>query len=104
MRRESQNSSIPVPLFQSGGGLLNHPCGTYSRSGMIDYPTDVGIASGDGRTKKLKARLVTGGWRHVKRNDDVVCAIEAPGCLLFCLQDHRSSVWSSSVCVSGGQP
>ena len=32
MRRESQNSSIPVPLFQSGGGLLNHISGTYSHS------------------------------------------------------------------------
>ena len=52
MRRESQNSSIPVPRFQSGSGLLTHTCGTSSHSGMIDYPTDIGIASGDGRTKK----------------------------------------------------
>ena len=32
MRRESQISSIPVPRFQSGGGLLNHTCGTYFHS------------------------------------------------------------------------
>ena len=38
MRREPQNSSIPVPRFQSRGGLLNHTGGTYSHSGMIDYP------------------------------------------------------------------
>ena len=38
MRREPQHSSIPVPRFQSGGGLLNHTGGTYSHSGMIDYP------------------------------------------------------------------
>ena len=36
MRREPQNSSIPVPRFQIGGGLLNHTGGT-SHSGMIDY-------------------------------------------------------------------
>ena len=38
MRREPQNSSILVPRFQSGGGLLNHTGGTYSHDGMIDYP------------------------------------------------------------------
>ena len=38
MRREPQHSSIPLPRFQSGGGLLNHTGGTYSHSGMIDYP------------------------------------------------------------------
>ena len=35
MRRELRNSSIPVPRFESGVGLLNHPGGTYSHSGMI---------------------------------------------------------------------
>ena len=38
MRREPQKSSIPVPRFQSGGGLLNRTGGTYSHGGMIDYP------------------------------------------------------------------
>ena len=38
MWREPQNSSIPVPRFQSGGGLWNHTCGTSSHSGMIDNP------------------------------------------------------------------
>ena len=38
MRREPQNSSILVPRFQSGGGLLNHTGGTYSHGGMIDFP------------------------------------------------------------------
>ena len=38
MRREPQNSSIPVPRFQSGGGLLNHTGGTCSHGGTIDYP------------------------------------------------------------------
>ena len=37
MRGEPLNSSMPVPRFQSGGGLLNHTGGTCSRSGMIDY-------------------------------------------------------------------
>ena len=37
MRREPQNSSIPVTRFQCGGGLLNHTGGTSSHSGMIDY-------------------------------------------------------------------
>ena len=37
MRREPQNSSIPAPRFQSGGGILNHSGGTYSHGGMIDY-------------------------------------------------------------------
>ena len=36
MRQEPQNSSILVPRFQSGGGLLNHTGGTYSHEGMID--------------------------------------------------------------------
>ena len=38
MRRELQNSTIPVPRFQSGGGLLSHTGGTHSHGGMIDYP------------------------------------------------------------------
>ena len=38
MRRGPRNSSIPVPRFQSGGGLLNHTGGPYSHSGMMDYP------------------------------------------------------------------
>ena len=38
MRRESQNSSIPVPRFRSGGGLLYHSSGTHSHSGMKDFP------------------------------------------------------------------
>ena len=38
MRREPQSSSIPLPHFQSGGGMLGHTGGTYSHSGLIDYP------------------------------------------------------------------
>ena len=38
LRREPKNASIPVPRFQSGGGLINHIFGTYSLSDMIDYP------------------------------------------------------------------
>ena len=38
MRREPQNSSIPAPRFQSGGGIPYHTGGTYSHGGMIDYP------------------------------------------------------------------
>ena len=38
MRREPQNSSILVPRFQSGGGLLDHTGGTYSHHDMIGYP------------------------------------------------------------------
>ena len=37
MIREPQHSFVPLPRFQSGGGLLNHTGGTYSHSGMIDY-------------------------------------------------------------------
>ena len=48
MRREPQNSSIPVPRSQRGTGVYDHTGGTYSHNGMIDYPTfsDFGIASG----------------------------------------------------------
>ena len=37
MRREPQDSSILVPRFRRGGGILNHIGGTYSHHGMIDY-------------------------------------------------------------------
>ena len=57
-----------------------------SRSNLA---SNCGAPGQPSRTNILKARLVTGVWRHVKQNDDVVCAIEAPGCLLFCLQGHR---------------
>ena len=36
LRREPQDSSMPVPRFQKGGGLLNHTGGTCSHSGMMD--------------------------------------------------------------------
>ena len=38
MRREPQQMSIPMPRFQKGGGILDHTGGTYSHSGVIDYP------------------------------------------------------------------
>ena len=38
MKREPQDSLIPVPRFQSVGGFLNHTGGTYSHGGMIDLP------------------------------------------------------------------
>ena len=38
MKRESLNTSIPLPHFQCGDGMLNHTGGTYSHSGMTDYP------------------------------------------------------------------
>ena len=38
MKREPLNTSIPLPHFQSGSGMLNHTGGDYSHSGMIDYP------------------------------------------------------------------
>ena len=37
MRRESQNSSMPVPHFHRRGGKLNHTGGTYSHGGMVGY-------------------------------------------------------------------
>ena len=37
MRRESLNTSIPSPHFQSRSGMLNHTGGTYPHNGM-DYP------------------------------------------------------------------
>ena len=39
MTRAPQNSSIPVPRFQRGGGLLNHTGGTYSHGDLIDFPS-----------------------------------------------------------------
>ena len=36
IKREPRNTSIPVPRFQSGCGILNQTGGTYSHSGMID--------------------------------------------------------------------
>ena len=35
---EPQHSSIPVPRFQSRGGVFDDTGGTYSHGGMIDYP------------------------------------------------------------------
>ena len=36
--RKPLNTSIPLPHFQRGGCMLNHTGGTYSHSGVIDYP------------------------------------------------------------------
>ena len=38
MQRESLNTSVPSPRFQSRRGMLNHTGGTYSHKGMMDYP------------------------------------------------------------------
>ena len=38
VKREPQNSSIPVPCFQRGAGVLDHTGGTCSHKGMMDYP------------------------------------------------------------------
>ena len=38
MKRESLNTSIPSDHFQSRSGMLNRTAGTYSHSGMMDYP------------------------------------------------------------------
>ena len=48
MRRETRNSSTPVPRFQSGVGLQNHAGATYSHNGMMDFSEiyDFGSASG----------------------------------------------------------
>ena len=37
MKREPLKTSIPLPHFQSEGGMLNHTGGTYSHSGMMDH-------------------------------------------------------------------
>ena len=36
MRREPQNSSIPVSRFQRGAGVYDHTGGTYSHTSMTD--------------------------------------------------------------------
>ena len=38
MKRESLNTPIQPRHFQSRSGMLNHTGGTYSHSGMVDYP------------------------------------------------------------------
>ena len=38
MNKKSLNTSIPSLHFQSRSGMLNHTGGTYSHSGMMDYP------------------------------------------------------------------
>ena len=38
MKRESLNTSIPSPHFQSRSGMLNHTGEIYSHNAMIDYP------------------------------------------------------------------
>ena len=38
MRREPQNSSIPVPRFQRGAGVYDDTGRIYSHNGMMDYP------------------------------------------------------------------
>ena len=37
MKRESLDTPIQSPHFQSRSGMLNHTGGTYSHSGMMDY-------------------------------------------------------------------
>ena len=39
MKKESTDTSIQSPHFQSRSGMLNHTGGTYSHSGMMDYPS-----------------------------------------------------------------
>ena len=36
--RQPQNSSIPVRRFRRGAGVYDHPAGTSSHSGVVDYP------------------------------------------------------------------
>ena len=36
MKREPLNTSIPLPHFQRGGGMWNHPGGTYSYNDMVE--------------------------------------------------------------------
>ena len=36
--REPHNSLTPVPSFHKGAGFFLSSCGTYSHSGMMDYP------------------------------------------------------------------
>ena len=38
MKGESLNTPIQSPQFQSRSGMLNHTGGTYSHSGVVDYP------------------------------------------------------------------
>ena len=38
MKRESLNTSVPSPHFQSRSGMLHHTGGTCSHGGMMDYP------------------------------------------------------------------
>ena len=38
MKRESLNTSIQSPHFQSRSGMLNHTGGTYSLNSMMVYP------------------------------------------------------------------
>ena len=38
MKRESLDTPIQSPHFQSLGGMLNHIGGTYAHNGMMDYP------------------------------------------------------------------
>ena len=48
VKREPQNSPIPVPRFQRGARVLDHTGGTYSHDGEIDYPRFLlGNASGE---------------------------------------------------------
>ena len=39
MKRESLNTPIQSPHFQSRRGMLNNTGGTYSHSGLMDYPS-----------------------------------------------------------------
>ena len=39
MKRESLNTPTQSPHFQSGSGMFDHTCGTYSLVGMMDYPS-----------------------------------------------------------------
>ena len=39
LRREPQDSSIPVPRFQRGAGVYDHTGGIYSHNGVVDSRT-----------------------------------------------------------------
>ena len=69
MRREPENSSIPVPRFQRGDGILNHTGGTYSHGGFDGLhdifklgnatrkiPRLYGISKLEGQLKRKKKR------------------------------------------------
>ena len=66
MKRESLNTPIQSPHFQSRSGMLNHTCGTDSHHGMVDYPR---TSIAELNLGKLPVPMEFQGWKTNFRSE-----------------------------------